>query len=158
MSRLLQASGREARRPSLGILEGRCLEGRHRRDGEKWPFIFDGSEREGELTVIQTASPADLWLRISHAGSECGELGGQWPPPPPPCQQGPPEKEAVKKRDTLTPKWCLTACGSKGLSTWKHAIPFSSNNWEYLPVLIFGLTVAAADGTKAPVVLWFAHF
>lgn len=41
------------------------------------PSSFDGSEGEGELTVIQTAFRADPRLRISHAGSKCGELGGR---------------------------------------------------------------------------------
>lgn len=39
-------------------------------DCEKWPFIFDGNEREGELTAIQTAFCADPRLRISHAVSK----------------------------------------------------------------------------------------
>ena len=98
--------------------------GETRWDGEKWPFIFDGDEREGELTVIQTAFCADPQLRISHAGSKCGVLGGQWPLP-----TGPPEKRP-SKNETL--KWCLTASESQVLSTCKNAISSFSNNWKCL--------------------------
>lgn len=81
-------------------------------DEEKWPFIFDGNEREGELTVIQTAFCADLQLRISHRGSECGELGGQWPLP-----TRTPERR-LSKKETL--KWCLTASEHQVFSACKH--------------------------------------
>lgn len=146
--------------------------GESRWDGEKWPFIFDGSKREGELTVIQTAFRADRRLRISHAGSECGALGGQWPLP-----TGPPEKRLSKKRDTLhlndvwltlrvkcslhasvqfhlsliTENTCLhwfryqhgSSCRCKGTSFPLIWIHSDGNTW-----IIFGSTFSPASATK----------
>lgn len=94
--------------------------GESRWDGEKWPFIFDGNEREGELTVIQTAFHADPRLRISHTGSECGVLGGQWPLP-----TRPPEKRLSKKKDTLYLN-----------DVWLPLrVKCSLHNWKHLPAL-----------------------
>lgn len=94
--------------------------GESRWDGEKWPFIFDGNEREGELTVIQSAFHADPRLRISHTGSECGVLGGQWPLP-----TRPPEKRLSKKKDTLYLN-----------DVWLPLrVKCSLHNWKHLPAL-----------------------
>lgn len=113
---LASAVGRRLGRQTFCILASRA---ESRWDGEKWPLILDGIEKEWELTVIQTAFHADPRLRISHAATVC--CTGRTVTP----ANRAPEKRLSKKKDTLYLN-----------DVWLPLrVKCSLHNWKHLPAL-----------------------
>lgn len=119
MSRLLRAWWEEGWEGKPSVFWVKASRAESRWDGEKWPFILDGIEKERELTVIQTAFHADPRLRISHAATVC--CTGRTVTP----ANRVPEKRLSKKKDTLYLN-----------DVWLPLrVKCSLHNWKHLPAL-----------------------